>query len=38
MAEWREKQPEKLAVLSYNRSDNIAISKDIVEQIKSKLQ
>jgi hypothetical protein len=38
MAEWREKQPEKLAVLSYNRSTNIAISQDVVEQIKSKLQ
>jgi hypothetical protein len=38
MAEWREKQPDKLAVLSYNRSSNITISQDVVEQIKSKLQ
>jgi hypothetical protein len=38
MAEWKEDCPATMVVLSYNRSGNIAISKDIVEQIKSKLQ
>jgi hypothetical protein len=38
MAEWQEKYPDKLAILSYNRSTNITISQDVVEQIKSKLK
>jgi hypothetical protein len=37
MVEWQEKYPDKLAVLSYNRSSKITISQDVVEQIKSKL-
>jgi hypothetical protein len=38
IAEWQEKYPDKLVVLSHNRNTNITISQDVVEQIKSKLQ
>jgi hypothetical protein len=38
MAEWQEKYPDKLAILSHSRNTNITISQDVVEQIKSKLQ